>query len=62
LKDSGSSSATLILRLSTFDKLGKEEKVETKRIDPEFLDYLVSGWQFNWTIAIDYTASNGAPD
>lgn len=28
---------------------------------PSFVDYLRSGWQIGLTIAIDYTASNGAP-
>lgn len=28
---------------------------------PMFTDYLRSGWQIGLTIAIDYTASNGAP-
>jgi hypothetical protein len=62
LKDSGSSSAALLLRVYTFEQLGKEEKVETQRKDPGFLDYLAGGWQLNCAIAIDYTASNGSPD
>lgn len=33
------------------------EKIER----PSFVDYLRSGWQINLTLAIDYTASNGAP-
>lgn len=26
---------------------------------PSFIEYLRSGWQINFTVAIDYTASNG---
>lgn len=39
------------LNFKSFDKVDR----------PSFVDYLRSGWQINLTLAIDYTASNGAP-
>jgi hypothetical protein len=28
---------------------------------PSFVDYLMSGWQISFAVAIDFTASNGNP-
>ena len=61
LKDSGNSSASLILRVYTFEQLVKEEKPEALKKDPVFQDYLTDGWQISCAFAIDYTRSNGEP-